>query len=399
VNLSEFVDPSTGKLVEINSLREAKFAFIPTPLPPNWIWPSEFWPLLMRAHRAIAALDGIGAYLPDPQLLLRPLQYREAVRSSNLEGTFTPPLQQALFEFDPATIRDDEPTIDAYREISNYGRALRLYFEDGEKTPVSLHLIKQLHQILLENVRGSQFDPGNFRRVQNQIGRPLKFVPPPPEHLIDCLDALEKYLRLDLSQFAPLHSVAGSDFYDPIYDPLVNAFLVHYQFETIHPFLDGNGRVGRLLMSIMITENCRMSAPWLQMSPYFDANRDEYLDRLYAVSTRGQWSEWIEFCLNGVIIQAEDTQVRCANLINMQQDFRHRLDSVGGNLKLVSIIDNLFRSPVITIPWVTARYNVTYPTARKWIESLIRVGIIQEMEIIGRTKTFVCQSIIDIVYQ
>lgn len=399
MDISQFIAPDTGQLVRISGIRDAEHAFVPAPLPPVWEWPEVLWPLLMAAHRALASLDGIGTYLPEPQLILRPLQFREAVRSSSLEGTYTQPVQQALFEFDPAAVAGDEPTMDSYREISNYGRALRLYFETTDRLTLSLHLIRQLHYILLEGVRGGNQDPGGFRQIQNQIGRPPRYVPPPPDHMLDCLNDFERYLTLDIGQYAPFHTPLDHGQYNAIYDPLVNAFLVHYQFEAIHPFLDGNGRVGRLLLSIMIAESCRMSVPWLQMSPYFDANKDEYIDRLFEVSTKAGWNEWIEFCLIGVVQQAEDTHARCVKLLTIQQDFKSRLSEVGGNLSLLAIVDDLFRVPVLNAPFVAEKYGVSYPTARSYIDTLVRADIVTEWPHKSRPKTFVCPRILDIIYE
>ena len=178
----------------------------------------------------------------------------------------------------------------------------------------------------MEGVRGSDHNPGQFRTAQNQIGRPARFVPSPATRLPAQLNDFEKYLHADR-----------------VYDPLVEAFLVHYQFEAIHPFMDGNGRVGRLLLAILIQEWCGLSEQWLYMSPYFDANRDRYIDHLFSVSTHGTWEAWIEFCLRGVAVQAQDTQRRCERLLDLHKDFHERLREVGGSVRLSAIVDDLSR--------------------------------------------------------
>lgn len=382
MELSQFGPFAPGELIEISGLLGAEYAFIPAPLPPAWEWPVSMWPLLMEARIALASLNGVGSYLPDPQLILRPIQFREAVRSSSLEGTYTQPRQQALFELDPESLDEKERENNAYREISNYARALQSYFNQPQDLPLSLRLIRSLHRILMTGVRGSDKEPGEFRRVQVHIGMPPRFVPPPHNGLSACLDALEKYLHIDKAA----------------YDPLVDAFLVHYQFETIHPFRDGNGRVGRLLLSIMIAERCGMSVPWLHMSAYFDANRNEYIDRLFRISTDADWQGWIEFCLKGVIHQAKDTELRCRKLLALRQEYQSRVLSLKGSYRLSGIVDGLFQNPVLQVPYVRNKYNTTYPTAKADLEKLVKVGILVEA-VEQRQRTFYCQQIMDIIYE
>jgi Fic family protein len=293
MDTGKFTQNKTGELVSITGVASLNHAFIPYPLPPHWAWPTRLWPLLLEARTSLAKLDGIGKHLPNPQLLLRPLQNRESLRSSSLEGTYSTPKQQLLFQIDPQYPSSASDPANADREVYNYGRALRLYAENQYELPISLRLIRELHKVLLEGGRGADRRPGEFRKTQNQIGHPARFVPPPPNYLPECLDNFEKYLH----QESP-------------YDPLVNAFIAHYQFEAIHPFQDGNGRVGRLLLAIVIKEWCALSDPWLYMSAFFDENRDEYIDRLFRISTEGDWEGWIEFCLRGVVFQARDTENR-----------------------------------------------------------------------------------------
>lgn len=396
MNRRMFVNPATGQLVEISGLPGAQVAFVPAPLPPVWQWPPQLWPLLKRAHSALAALGGIGRHLPDPQIILHPLQTREAVRSSSLEGTYTQPIQQALFELGHETLNGAQSGNDATREVWNYGQALRNYYRDRDKQPLSLFLIRQLHGMLMHGVRGANKEPGRFRQVQNQIGLPPRYVPPPPEHMRDCLGDLETFLRADQARRAKLADPLEDD--DPLLDPLVNAFLVHYQFEAIHPFLDGNGRVGRLLMSIMITEGCRMSAPWLQMSAYFEARKDDYIDRLFGVSARGEWESWIQFCLEGVVIQARDTEARCEKLLEIRNDFHSRLTSSGGPLRLASIVDNLFRIPIVTAPLIQQRYDVKAPTAHNDLARLVRADIVRETVPQQRPRAYFCPEILNVIY-
>jgi Fic family protein len=380
VDTASFRSSSPGELVPIAGLQGADWAFVPASLPPAWTWPVELWPRLLEARVALAALSGIGASLPDPQIILRPLFQREAARSSSLEGTYTPPRQQALFELDPSALDVTERRSDDYREIANYRQALQAYFENPDALPMSLRLMRELHAVLLDSVRGADKDPGHFRRVQVHIGRPPHFVPPPPDRLMECLVALESYLH------AP----------SP-YDPLVDAFLVHYQFEAIHPFRDGNGRVGRLLLSIMITERCGLSAPWLHMSAFFDAHRDEYLERLLRVSTHGAWTGWIDFCLRGALLQAQDTTERCRRLLALRRETLDRIAHIKGSNRLAPLVDRLFSSPVVTIPWVAKQFDVAYGTARADVEKLVGIGLLAEAPEQSQPKAYYAPGVLDVI--
>lgn len=355
-------------------------AFVPNALSSTWRWPVRLWPILLEAHKTLASLNGTARHLPNPTLVLRPLETREAARSSSLEGTYTDPQQQALFELEPTFPESRDDPVNAQREVFNYGRALRLRKDKREELPISLRLIRQLHTVLMEGVRGSDRNPGQFRITQNQIGRPPRFVPPPANKLMPLLDDFEKYLHAEKA-----------------YDPLVEAFLVHYQFEAIHPFMDGNGRVGRLLLAILIQEWCDLSEQWLYMSAYFDANRDRYIDNLLRVSTHGAWEDWIEFCLRGVVVQAQDTQQRCERLLDLHRDLHHRLQNVGGSVRLAAIVDDLFKTPVARVSSVASNHAVTYPTARADLTKLERAGIVQQLTGAAQISYF-CAPIFEIIY-
>lgn len=362
---NEFTERMTGRLVPVttpNAPPDAAWAFIPNPLPPSWDWPHHLWPLLLEARRSLSSLDGTGKHLPNPEILLQPLQGREAQLSSQLEGTITDPKQQVLFEADPRYPTSSSDPAGPYREVFNYRRAMRVRLDSNNQLPLSLRLIRDLHAILMHGVRGAEQRPGEFRTIQNQIGWPARFVPPPPEHLPEALDAFEKYL----------HSSDGG------HDPLVKAFLAHYQFETIHPFRDGNGRVGRLLLSWMIAEWCGLSNQWLHMSAFFEKRKKEYMDLLLAVSTQGTWEAWIKFCLEGVIVQSVDTEKRCDKLLALHKEFHSRLK--GGSVRLSQFVDRLFSSPVTTVNGYRKFFNITYPTARSDLKKLESAGIVQQLE-------------------
>lgn len=372
MDISQFTPHSPGELITVSGLRDASHAFLPHQFPPTWLWPEALSPLLLAAHQELARLDGIGRRLRDPNMPLRPLQTREAQRSSQLEGTFTRPRQQMLFELEPAPAKsaaDDvnayrADDVNAYREVANYGQALRLglaAIQDGE--PFSQSLIRNLHRTLLEGVRGSTSHPGQFRQRQVQIGRPARFVPPPPLYLPDLLDNFEQQARR----------------VERIYDPLVEAFLMHYQFTVIHPFEDGNGRVGRMLLALMIARWCGLSNPWLYMSEYFDDNKDQYLTGLLRVSTHNDWQGWIGFCLQGVVVQTKAAERRCTRLVQLSTSFKKRINTLAGSWRLQSIADSLFLFPAVRISSLREQYGVTYPTAKADVNRLMSVGILQEL--------------------
>lgn len=360
MRISDFTERSVGEMrPTLATGVDIEQGFVPAPLPPAWDWPDDLWPLLLEAHKALSTLDGIGRHLPSPELILRPLQRREAQKSSSLEGTVTNPEQQALFEVNP-DVAAPEDDVNAFREVFNYARALQESRSLREELPLSLRLIRRLHETLMTGVRGQDKNPGQFRTTQNFIGRPPRFVPVPPQHLEEVLGTFEKHLHARRP-----------------FDPLVEAFLVHYQFEAIHPFSDGNGRVGRLLLAIIIEEWCGLSNQWLYMSDYFDRNKDAYIDRLYRVSAEGDWKGWVAFCLRGVKEQAQDTQLRCDYLIDLYKAFRRRVNEVGGSIRLSQIVNGLFITPVVVPARLAESLDVSYPTARSDLDKLEEVGIVE----------------------
>lgn len=380
MKIALFGSSKTGSLLPIGGSRDVTHAFIPDALPPRWPWPASLWPKLLEAHKALASLDGTGKHLPNPSLILRPLQNREAQKSSRLEGTFTEPKQQALFDLDPTFPASADDPVNARREVFNYTQALRYWRENQSRLPISLRLIRELHRLLMDGVRGSDRNPGEFRSLQNQIGRPARFVPPPPDRLKDQLARLEVYL----------HGKRP-------YDPLVDAFLVHYQFEAIHPFMDGNGRVGRLLLAILIEEWCGLSDQWLYMSAFFDDNKDRYMSLLLEVSTSGAWEPWTSFCLEGVLETARDTQRRCEQLLSLHKDFHARLRKGVGSVRLAAIVNDLFVNPVAVASRIAERHQVTYPTARADLRRLETAGILRPLDGFGQIAYY-CPQIMEVTY-
>lgn len=378
MEIARFTDAKTGQLIKVNIPQE-DWAFIPDPLPPSWEFPLRLWPLLSEAKESIARLDGIGRTLPNPELLLQPLQSREALRSSSLEGTYASPQELLLFELRPREPSSNQDPANAWLEVSNYSRALRQGIELLDKIPLSLRLIRDLHRTLLHGVRGRERTPGEFRRNQVHVGSGRRYIPPPAHLLLSCLDQFEKYLNQD----------------DTDFDPLVMCYLIHYQFEAIHPFMDGNGRVGRALLALMIYKWCNLSMPWLYMSAFFERYKDEYINNLFKISCEGAWEPWIEFCLKGTIAQANDSIRRCDELGHLKNEFHERARAVSPRIH--PIIDDLFTIPVVTIPELAKKNNVSYPTAKSDVRKLIELRILKEVSA-TKPKTYYSPDIFQIAF-
>jgi Fic family protein len=373
----KFSASSPGELIQIEA---NEVAFVPHPLPPKeWEFPNRLWPLLSEAKSYVGELAGIGSVLPNPTILLRPIADREALQSSRLEGTYATARELLLFELQPLGGVETADRVQDHREVYNYQRALQ-HGIDGQ-LPLSLRLIRELHGILLAGVRGRDRTPGEFRRVQVAMGVSQRFVPPPPNHLNACLHPLEDYF----------HKA------DDGCDPLVSCFLAHYQFETIHPFVDGNGRVGRLLLAMMLQQRCRLTKPWLYLSEFFERNREEYVQRMFDVSAEAKWSEWIEFCLTGTLTHAKSTISLCRRLLKVRDEYSRRITDVGGTIRLSQIVEGIFSSPFVQVAALAKQLGVSYPTAKADIQKLVDAKILRALPDVP-TKTFYAPEVFDIAY-
>ncbi|MEX0612262.1 MAG: Fic/DOC family N-terminal domain-containing protein [Pirellulales bacterium] len=357
MDIRKFRENTPGRIITIEG---GEHAYIPNALPPRWKFPEKLWPLLLDARENLALLEGVGRTLPDSSLLLRPIQRREAIQSSRLEGTYATPRELLLFEIDQKQPTGEDDPANDWREVFNYQQSLQ--YGTTTELPLSLRLIRELHRILCTGVRGREHAPGEFRRIQVAIGPSFRFVPPPPQFLDECLDSFEKYLH------------APNEF-----DPLVDCFIAHYQFEAIHPFRDGNGRVGRVLLAMMIQQRCKLTKPWLYLSEFFEKNRNDYRQFLFDVNAKVAWTDWVEFCLRGTSEQAKATIQRCENLRIIKDDYMQRLGATGGRVRLNKIVDDLFSSPIIELAQLPERLEVTYPTAKSDVERLVDVGILAEL--------------------
>ena len=333
---------------------------------------------LSEADRALGELAGLGRTLSNPHLLIGPFMRREAVLSSRIEGTQADIADLYAYEAGAARAR----TSDA-REVLNYVRALNYGLQRMETLPVGLQLIKELHAHLMEDVRGGAAKPGEFRRVQNYIGPPgctaqtADFVPPPASQMYHALEDLEAYIH-----------TPGD------YPPLVRLALVHYQFEAIHPFLDGNGRIGRLLLSLLLVGWDLLPLPLLYLSAFFEQHRSDYYDLLLAVSQRSAWREWVQFFLVGVQEQARDAIARTRQLQDLQAAWRERLQQAKMSGLVLGVVDTLFESVALTANEVAERFGVSHQAAMQAIRRLEKMGIVRETTGRKRDRVYAAPEIL-----
>ncbi len=381
MNANDFKNPETGMLIPTI---QGCVAFVPASLPPPNLQLEPLMPLLTRAARSLGELSGIGRTLQNPYLLIRPFMRREAVASSKIEGTVTNLPELLLFELDEQTTRAPSDA----REVFNYVKALEQSIEALEKLPISNRLIKDAHKILLTGVtsgRGSHIIPGEFKTDQNWIGSRMiqnaRYVPPPPSEAISAMGELEKFINNDDISSIPL---------------IIKLALIHYQFEAIHPFPDGNGRVGRLLIPLMLCEKKEMSQPLLYLSSYFEANYENYIDKMLGVSKSAAWADWIEFFLIGIEATCNDAIGKAQKLQDMQISYRTKIQQARTSALLGTIIDGLFEQPVVTIPHLSGRLKITYNSSKKHISRLVTMGVLKEVPV-GRPKTWIANEIVNII--
>ncbi len=350
-------------------------AFVPAPLPPEP--PLELdlstITLLSEADRALGRLDGMVKTVPDPDFFVGMYVRREAVLSSQIEGTQSTLEDLLAVELEPAarTVPDD------VEEIVNYVSAMNQGLKRLDELPLSLRLIREIHRTLLRGGRGTQATPGEFRTTQNWIGpagstlADATFVPPPPPEMNRALFAFEKHLHADRA--LPM---------------LVDIGLAHAQFESIHPFLDGNGRVGRLLITFMLVQREALRAPLLYLSLYFRAHRAEYYERLTAIRERGDWEGWIRFFLRGVASTAREAAETAERIFDLREHHRGQVieQQMGQNaLRLISL---LFARPIVNVKLVQIELGVAWATANKLIGQLEELGVVREITGQKRSRVF-----------
>ncbi|HRQ38181.1 MAG TPA: Fic family protein [Chloroflexota bacterium] len=367
----DFQDNAPGYVIHHPS---GYWAFVPAPLPPTLSWSAKLITTLSAADRSLGELAGLSNALPDPHLLIQPFMRREAVLSSRIEGTRASltdlyayeAVQLSLFEF-PADVQ----------EVRNYVQTLAYGLERLATLPVSLRLMRELHERLMTGVRGEQWTPGEFRRSQNWIGPPgstletATYIPPPVEQMHLALHDLETFI----------HATDNLP-------PLVKLGLVHYQFEAIHPFLDGNGRVGRLLMSLLLADWDLLPQPMLYLSAFFEEHRQAYYEHLLAISQRGDWESWLLYFLRGVYTQAHDSIRRIRHLQALRDTYREQFQTARAAARLLQVIDTLFVQPIFTISQISEAIQINYPTAQRYVNQLEEARIVQEITGQSRNRVY-----------
>jgi Fic family protein len=380
---TDFTSNSPGRTVSIG---KELIAFIPDPLPPELALTPRISGLCDDAMIALGGLRQIIPFLPNPHLMTGPFLRREAVLSSKIEGTYTNLEQLYLFEAEGNEAGGQGPDASDAREVLNYVRALQHGLARIKEIPICGRLLKEMHAILIEGLpteRGANKRPGEFRDNQAYIGSrdivAARYVAPPEGEINRLFSKFERFINSDDSSLSALIWIAA----------------IHYQFEAIHPFADGNGRIGRVLVSLLLATRKLLPEPLLYLSAYFERHREEYARHLWDISRSGSWEAWIEFFLEGVKREAEDASARARKLLSCREQFLSKFRGKRG--KAADLIETLFCNPVISVRMAQERLKLkTYPGAQKTIDALEECGLL----VLARTKPkmYIAKPIVDIVY-
>lgn len=365
--------PGSARAGRMIRQHEGYRAFIPAPLPPDppLAFDAQLATVLARAGTALGRLDGVAATLPNPDLFVAMYVRREAVLSSQIEGTQSTLDDVLAYEIDPN--RPNLPRdID---EVVNYIGAMKYGLARLETLPLSLRLLREIHGRLMEGTRGGNKSPGEFRHSQNWIGGAVLmdavFIPPPPHEMRTALGNLERFL----------HDSGGLD-------PLIVAALAHAQFETIHPFLDGNGRVGRLLITFLLCHEKVLQRPVLYLSHYLKQHRASYYDRLMAVRLAGDWEGWLRFFLTGVADVAREAEQTARQIVQLREDICQRAQTAGMSATAFRLLDHLFQRPIINVNAARDYLEVSYVAANGLMRELSEVGVLTEITGGSRNRVF-----------
>lgn len=355
-------------------------AYFPAPVPRSFELPARLVPLLADAEAALGRLAGVGRLLPNPHLLIRPYLLREAVASTMIEGT-----QASLAEIFELGAAGEQPNADV-EEVLAYVDAMEWAAMQAPRLPISNRMLLESHSRLLSGVRGAERRPGEFRSTQNWIGRPgstletASFVPPPPDALADALADWERFANEQ-----------------PEMPLLVQNALMHVQFETIHPFLDGNGRLGRLLLVLFLIVRGRLTAPLLYLSAGIEKERDRYYDALRVTRAEGDAFPWVEFFLETVRSQSVDAVVRAERIIELRERYRDTATGLG-SLNAVQAVDLVCENPIVTTRLLEARLGVARPTALRLLRQLEGAGVLEEARQGARgQRRYVARELMDVV--
>lgn len=369
---SEFSKSASGRPIQTDS---GYWAFIPAPLPPEVQWSSKLVTLLSEAERALAQLAEVGQSFSPTKISVKPFVRQEAVISSRIEGTRTS--LRELYTFEAGQLSFLEADTDA-QEVQNYVQALEYGLERLGTLPVSLRIIRELHEKLMRGVRGDVWTPGEFRRSQNWIGSPgstietARYVPPPVDEMHTCLHELENFIH------------APSDL--PL---LIRLGMIHVQFEAIHPFLDGNGRVGRLLVSLLLCAWDLLPQPFLHLSVFMEAHRSEYYQHLLAVSQKGDWEAWLSFFLRGIREQSFEAKIRVKTLVGLRENYRHQLEKERTSERLMQAVDFIMGQPVLSVRQLEAGMKLSnYISAQRLVAKLEKHGILKEVTGQARNRIY-----------
>ena len=374
---ARFRASAAGKVVKTP---EGFYAFVPAPLPPKLDYGQELVLALSRADAALSELSIAGEQVPNPHLLIAPYLRQEAVLSSRIEGTRTT-LSELLMDEVAAAPPERDPN--DLREVRNYIEALEYGLARLSELPLSLRFVRELHERLMRGVRGAHMTPGEFRRSQNWIGPPrctlanATYVPPPVDEMNKALGEWELFLHDRTSL-----------------PDLVQCALMHEQFEAIHPFLDGNGRVGRLLITLFLSERGRLTQPLLYLSAYIEAHRSDYYDTLLRVRTAGDWESWLLFFLGGVQQTAVQGAKQAREIVRIREEYRRR---VQGQANALALVDEVLRTPFITVPEAQRALGVSNPTARTAVNVLVAAGLLQEVGDRPWRRLYVARPVLDVL--
>ncbi len=370
--------PPHGRAVQCP---EGYSAYVPAPLPPDIAWDRRSGHVaLSHADRAVGRLAGEGRLMPIPYLFIRAFLYKEAVLSSRIEGT-----QVSLGELFAANAGARvERSAEELEEVANYIVALDYGIDRLETLPLSLRLVRELHERLMRGVRGEKATPGQFRRSQNWIGQSgcllneATYVPPPPDELMDCLGAWERFLH------------------DESLPPLVHAALIHSQFEAIHPFLDGNGRMGRLLIPLLFAARGVLPTPLLYLSAYFESTRQEYYEHLLRVTQDGEWEAWLVYFLRGVAEQAEDAIRRIRRIDELFHRWSEQIAGArSGNLE--TVLELFVEFPFWNVRMLASKLGVAYTTARRAVDRLESAGIVTQVGDAKRNRVYCADAVLEVL--
>ena len=378
---NEYSKSASGNPIQTDS---GYWTFIPAPLPPKIEWSPKFFTLLSEAERALAQLAEVGQSFSPAKISVKPFVCQEAVISSRIEGTRTS--LRDLCSYEAGLLSFLEADTDA-QEVQNYVQAMEYGVERLETLPVSLRFIRELHEKLMRGVHGDLWTPGEFRRSQNWIGSPgstietARYVPPPVEEMHTCLHELEDFIH------------APSDL--PL---LIRLGMIHVQFESIHPFLDGNGRVGRLLISLLLSAWDLLPQPFLHLSVFIEAHRYEYYQHLLAVRQKGNWEAWLSFFLTGIREQSLEAKARVTALASLRENYSQELEKERTAERLMQAVDFIMGQPILSVRQLEIGLDLSnYLSAQRLVAKLENHGILREVTGQARNRIYQAGEILQVI--